>query len=281
MTASALVVTGATGRVGGPVAATLQSAGIDQRLLVRDPARLPARLQELSTEVASYGHYEAVRQALRGARVVLMVSATEAVDRLEQHRTFVDAAATAGVEHLVYTSFVGASPESTFLLGRDHASTEAHIEASGMRHTFLRDNLYLDFLPLLAGQDGVIRGPAGRGRVAAVAQEDVASVASAVLSDLGPHVNAAYELTGPQALTLDEAAATIREVTGREVTYHDERVDEAYASRADLGAEPWQLDAWVSTYTAIAAGELAAVSDHVERILGRPPLGLAEVLRHG
>jgi len=279
MTASALVVTGATGRIGGQVASALQSAGIDQRLLVRDPGRLPEGLRELPTSVASYGDGEAVWEALRGARTVLMVSAAEAPDRVEQHVTFVDAATAAGVKHIVYTSFAGASPEATFLLARDHASTEARIEESGMRYTFLRDNLYLDLVPHIAGVDGVIRGPAGQGRVAAVAQADVAAVATAVLSDLGPHANAGYEITGPQALSLGEAAAIIRDVTGRDVTYEEESVEQAYASRAGLGAEQWQLDAWVSTYTAIASGELATVSDEVERILGRPPLTLQEVLR--
>lgn len=279
MTASALVVTGATGHIGGQVASALQSTGIDQRLLVRDPGRLPERLRGLPTAVADYGDGEAVWEALRGARTVLMVSAAEAPDRLEQHLTFVDAATAAGVEHVVYTSFASASPEATFLLARDHAATEARIELSGMRHTFLRDNLYLDCLPLIAGEDGVIRGPAGQGRVAAVARADVSAVATAVLSDLGPHVNATYDLTGPQALSLDEAAATVREVTGRDVSYLNESVEQAYASRSGSGAGQWELDAWVSSYTAIAAGELATVSDHVQRILGRPPLTLAEVLR--
>ncbi|CAN5200366.1 SDR family oxidoreductase [soil metagenome] len=279
MTASALVVTGATGRIGGQVASALQSAGIDQRLLVRDPGRLPEGLRELPTSVASYGDGEAVWEALRGARTVLMVSAAEAPDRVEQHVTFVDAATAAGVKHIVYTSFAGASPEATFLLARDHASTEARIEESGMRHTFLRDNLYLDLVPHIAGVDGVIRGPAGQGRVAAVAQAHFPASATAVLSDLGPHANAGYEITGPQALSLGEAAAIIRDVTGRDVTYEEESVEQAYASRAGLGAEQWQLDAWVSTYTAIASGELATVSDEVERILGRPPLTLQEVLR--
>ena len=53
----------------------------------------------------------------------------------------------------------------------------------GMAFTFLRDNFYLDFLPLTVGEDGVIRGPAGEGRVSAVARADVAGVAAAVLLD--------------------------------------------------------------------------------------------------
>ena len=112
-----------------------------------------------------------------------MVSAAKAPDGVDQHISFVDAAATVGVEHLVYTSFAGAASDSVFTLGRDHWATEEHIKASGLAWTFLRDNLYLDFLPLLAGPDGVIRGPAARARSSAVATDDVADVATAVLLD--------------------------------------------------------------------------------------------------
>ena len=83
-------------------------------------------------------------------------------------------AVAAGVAHLVYTSFYGAAPDATFTLARDHWATEEHIRASGLAFTFLRDNLYADFLPLMADEHGVIRGPAGDGRVAAVAIDDVA-----------------------------------------------------------------------------------------------------------
>ena len=126
--------------------------------------------------MATYADGAAVRAALEGARLVFMVSAAEAPDRVDQHYSFVDAAAAAGVQHLVYTSFAGAAPDAIFTLGRDHWATEEHIKASGLAWTFLRDNLYLDFLPLLAGPDGVIRGPAGDGRVSAVATDDVADV---------------------------------------------------------------------------------------------------------
>jgi uncharacterized protein YbjT (DUF2867 family) len=87
-----------------------------------------------------------------------------------------------------------------------------------------------------------------------------------------------YELSGPEAFTLSEAAETLTRATGRRVTFHDERIEEAYASRAPYGAPPWQVEAWVSTYTAIAAGELAHVSDDVERLTGRPPLSLERLL---
>lgn len=106
-------------------------------------------------------------------------------------------------------------------------------------------------------------------------------MAAVVLAAPDVHAGAAYDLTGPEALTLAEAAAAIGEAQGREVRYEDETVEQAYASRRAWDAPQWQYDAWVSTYTAIAAGELDTVTDDVRRLLGRPPLDLAAVLRAG
>jgi uncharacterized protein YbjT (DUF2867 family) len=270
-------VTGASGRLGGRVAERLSGAGVRQRLLVRDPARAP-RLPGTQVVRAAYGDLDAARRALDGLATVLMVSASETPDRVEQHRTFVDAAVAAGVEHLVYVSFVGAAPDATFTLARDHWATEQHLRRSGLRFTFLRDNLYADFLPSMVGPDGVLRGPAGDGRVAAVAQDDIADVAAAVLADPDGHVGQTHDLTGPEALSLDEVAAVLADVSGRHVRYHRETVEEAYRSRAVYGAPGWQVDAWVSTYTAIAAGELAAVTDAVPRFAGHPATTLADLL---
>ncbi|SDC89934.1 Uncharacterized conserved protein YbjT, contains NAD(P)-binding and DUF2867 domains [Geodermatophilus telluris] len=273
-----LAITGATGRLGGRVARRLADAGVAQRLLVRDPDRAP-RLPGATAVRAPYGDAGAVRAALEGAATVLMVSASESPDRVGQHRTFVDAAVAAGVEHLVYVSFAGAAPDATFTLARDHGATEEHVRARGLTATFLRDSLYADFAPALVGEDGAIRGPAGDGRVALVAQDDIADVAALVLRDPAAHAGRTYDLTGPEALTLHEVAATLAAVTGRAVRYVPETPEEAHASRASYGAPDWQVDAWVSTYTAIAAGELAAVSSAVPDLLGRPATTLEQVLR--
>ncbi|MEU4695441.1 SDR family oxidoreductase [Actinoplanes sp. NPDC023714] len=272
MSLETIAVTGATGQLGGRVARRLGAAGVPMKLLVRDAARAP-QLAGAAAVVAPFADGPAVREALDGVRTVLMVSASETEDRVEQHRTFVDAAADAGVGHLVYISFAGASPDATFTLARDHHATEQHIRARGIPATFLRDNLYADFLPHLAGADGVIRGPAGDGRVAAVAQDDIADATVAVLRDPAAHAGSTYELTGPEALSLGEIARILG------VTYHDETIEEAYESRAVYGAPRWQVDAWVSTYLAIAAGELAAVTTHVTDLTGRPATGVAQLLR--
>ena len=272
-----IAVTGATGVLGGKVARSLAEAGVAQRLLVRDASRAP-ELPGSEVRVASYADGDAAASALAGVDVLLMVSASEAADRLEQHRTFVAAAQRAGVGHVVYTSFAGASPESVFTLARDHWATEQAIVDTGIPHTFLRDNFYLDFLPLLAGEDGVIRGPAGTGRVAAVAREDVARVAARVLREPAEHAYRTYDLTGPEALTLDEMAGILTAYRTSGVTFHDETVPEAYASRSSYGAPDWQLDAWVSTYTSIASGELSTVSTDVEDVTGQAPLSLVQLL---
>lgn len=272
-----LGITGSTGALGRLVARALSEQGHAQRLLVRDPARAP-ELAGTSVARTSYADPELARASLEGVTTLFMVSGAEAEDRLEQHRTFVDAAADAGVEHVVYTSFQGAAADCTFTLGRDHWATEEHIRARGLGFTFLRDSFYLDFLPELVGEDGVIRGPAGDGRVAAVTRADIARSAVAVLTDPAAHRDATYDLTGPEALSFAEVAALLTAHTGRTVTYHDESIEEAYASRRKWPAPPWQYDAWVSTYTAIAAGELATVSDHVRRLTGREPTGLASYL---
>jgi uncharacterized protein YbjT (DUF2867 family) len=273
-----IAVTGATGALGGRVAARLAELGAEQRLVVRDPARAP---QLDGVEVAggaSYADGEAMRRAFDGADTVFLVSGKEDRDRVSLHRSAVDAAVAAGVERIVYTSFVAAAPDTTFTFGRDHFHTEEHIRSTPLEATFLRDNIYLDFIPYFAGDDGVIRGPAGDGRAAIVARDDIAAAAAVVLTEDG-HGGRAYDMTGPEALTLHEAAAQVAEAAGRPVTYEPETLEEARASRAPSGAEDWEIEGWVTSYAAIAAGELERVSDDVERLTGRAPMTLAQFLR--
>jgi uncharacterized protein YbjT (DUF2867 family) len=146
-----------------------------------------------------------------------------------------------------------------------------------MSFTFLRDSFYADVLPLFVGPDGVLRGPAGDGRVSAVARQDVAEVAAAVLREHTRYAGQTLDLTGPEALTLHEVAEVLTRRWGRPVRYHDETLEEARESRSRWNPAPWQLEAWISTYTAIAAGEVADVSDDVERVLGRPATAFEEV----
>jgi NAD(P)H dehydrogenase (quinone) len=275
-----LAVTGATGHVGGAVAQALAERGIEQRLLVRSPDRAP-QLDGTVVRGAAYGDPDAAKKALPGVDTLFMVSAAESADRLDQHFAFVDAAAAAGVRQVVYTSFVNAAPDAIFTLVRHHYATERRIVDSGMAYTFLRDNFYLDLMELFAGEQGVIAGPAGDGRVGMVARADVARSATAVLLDPEAHAGTTYTLTGPESLTLAEAAERLTAARGRPFRFHNETLEEAYASRASYSAPDWQVEAWVTTYTAIAAGQLDVVTDDVERLTGRRPASLAEHLAGG
>lgn len=273
-----IAVTGASGTIGGLIARELTLDNIRIRLLVRDHRRSPL-LRHTKVMECSYGDEESSIAALAGVEVLFMVSAHESADRLDEHKTFIGAAAEAGVRHIVYTSFIGASSHSTFTLGRDHGATEDYIRSSGMTWTFLRNNFYAEVLPQLADDNGVIRGPAGLGKVAPVSQRDVAAVAATVLRDAQTHSHSTYDLTGPTALTMDQIAQILTRVTGKPHTFQNETIAEARASRAHYGAPAWQLDAWISTYTAIRDGELNAVSSDIGRLLGRPALDLAQALR--
>ncbi|HXQ55687.1 MAG TPA: SDR family oxidoreductase [Actinomycetes bacterium] len=274
-----VVVTGVTGGLGGRVARRLAERGVGQRLVARDPGRAP-ELAGAEVAAGSYDDRDSLRRAFAGAHTLFMVSASEDPDRLRLHANVVGAATDAGVERVVYTSFFGAAPDCSFTFGRDHWHTEELIKGSGLRFTMLRDNLYLDFLPLMVGADGVIRGPAADGRVAAVARDDIADVAAAVLlADGDRHDGRSYDLTGPEALTMAEVAQRLSELAGRTITYHPETLEEAYASRASYGAPDWEVDGWVTTYVAIANGELEAVGGDVAAVAGHPPMGLDDFLR--
>ena len=273
-----IALTGATGAVGSRLAARLAGAGAPLRLVVRDPARVPQLPGVEVRRASGYAAGEEMRAALDGAGTLFLIPAGEAPDRVEQHKTAIDAAVAAGVRHLVYLSFVAASPDTTFTLGRDHWHTEQHVRGTGVPWTFLRMNLYMDFIPSMVLADGVIRGPAGDGRLAAVLRDDVAAAGAAVLTS-GGHEGRAYDLTGPEAFSLAEAAELMSRATGKAIRFHDETDEEAFASRAGFGAPDFEVRGWVSSYWAIREGSLAAVSTDVRTLTGRDPVSLAEYLQ--
>ena len=273
-----VVLTGATGKVGGEVARLLAPVhDVDLRLVGRSLERAP-RIEGAELVRAEFSDAAACREAFAGADALLLVSAGEAADRLDQHRTAIDAAVAAGVGHVVYTSFLGAAPDAAFTLARDHGATEQMLRDSGLGWTFLRDSFYADVLLDFAGTERVIRGPGGTGRCAFVARRDVAEVAAAILRDPAPWTGHTLDLTGPESVSLAEAVLQMTRATGEEYEYVDETLAEARASRAPYGAPDWQVEAWISTYTAIRDGELDVVGDGVGQVLGRSPRPLGEAV---
>ena len=271
-------ITGVTGKLGSYVADLVDKKGIASIHLARSPERATVYA---SAEIRKmvYANTPEVVEALKGIDVLLMVSARENPERVEEHTSFLNAAKLAGVQHIVYTSFYGADEKATFTLSRDHAQTEAYIKELGFTYTFLRDNFYLDFFIDIALENGEIRGPAGRGRVSAVARKDTSRVAAEILLNPKEWENQTLNLTGPEDLSMEEIVELLSKETGNAITYVDESVEEAYESRKKWPAQNWEYDAWVSTYTAIKAGEQAGVLTDVEKVLGRPAMSLIDVLK--
>jgi len=271
-------ITGVTGKLGSYVADLVDKKGIASVHLARNPERAEV-YASAETLRMSYVNTPEVVEDLKGIDVLLMVSARENPERVKEHKSFLDAAKLAEVQHIVYTSFYGADEKATFTLSRDHAQTEAYIKELGFTYTFLRDNFYLDFLLDIALENGEIRGPAGSGKVSAVARKDTSSVAAEILLHAKKWENQTLNLTGPEDLSMEEIVELLSKNTSKTITYVDESVEEAYESRKKWPAQTWEYDAWVSTYTAIKAGEQAGVSADVEKVLGRPAMSLIDVLK--
>jgi NAD(P)H dehydrogenase (quinone) len=189
-------VTGATGVLGRRVVDRLAGRdGVRLRLVVRDASRAPwIPGAEVAAVPAGYADGPGLTAALGGVHTLYLVSAAEAEDRLRQHLTAVAAAAAAGVQRVVYTSFLGAAPDAVFTLARQHAGTEEALAATGVRTTVLRHAMYADFVPFFAvPEDGrsVIAAPADDGRASFVSRDDLADVAAAALLDDSPALDGA------------------------------------------------------------------------------------------
>jgi NAD(P)H dehydrogenase (quinone) len=167
----------ASGQVGQRVAQRLARQGLRQRLLVQDRSQAPELPQSEVAPISDYGDTESMSKAVAG----------------------VDAAVAAGVRRIVYSSFLAAAPDATFTFARHHYATEQHIRSTGVAFTFLRGSAFLEVLRWIIGADGVIRGPAGNGRLAPVARDDLAEVAAAVLTADGAHDGQKLCCDGPRA----------------------------------------------------------------------------------
>ncbi|HEV7918619.1 MAG TPA: SDR family oxidoreductase [Solirubrobacterales bacterium] len=270
-------VTGATGFLGGRVARLLNGRKIRPRIIVRNAASAPPDINAEVAEAVDYGATKEMEEALVGVETLFLVSGREDKDRLEKHFSAVDAAMAAGVKKIVYTSALGASPLATFTLARQHFATEQYIENTGVDNIVMRNSIYMDYVPYFAGPDGVIRAPANDGRLSAVARDDVADIAAQLLTS-NKHDGEVFDVTGPEAFTLAEAAERMTEKTGRKFTFVNESEAEAYQSRAHLGAPDWEVEGWVTSYLAIAGGELDAVVDTVQKVAGHWPMTLEAFL---
>ncbi|GAA4713103.1 Uncharacterized conserved protein YbjT, contains NAD(P)-binding and DUF2867 domains [Promicromonospora umidemergens] len=277
-----VVLTGADGRLGSRLAFRVAAAGGRQRLLVTGQGvvpRLPDGASLPETEIVAVQAEPGARtltRAFAGAYAVFLVPGKERPGRLAKHRAVIDAAVLAGVRHVVYVSSVGAGPDAVASAARDDWLTEEYLRGTDLTWTMLRITMFHRTLTFAVYDESrrslpgmVLRAPAGDGRVASVAHDDVADVATAVLLDEDPnrHASRIYHLTGPEALSLDEVAAALSTATGRTIRYAPQTLDQArslfYRSTAA------EVEDWITQCQAIAAGVLTGVSPDVRQLAGR------------
>ncbi|MFG1958990.1 NAD(P)H-binding protein [Nonomuraea sp. NPDC049028] len=274
-----VAVTGMTGALGSRIAARLAEHGVPQLLVGRSPDRIPELPGAQRRGPAAYADASDMREALEGASTLVLVSGHRTGRRLEEHATVVEAAIAVGVNRVLYVSLVGASPIATYVNARDQWLTEQFLAGAGIRHTVLRAGIYASTPAALADEEFVVSGPASTGRAAFVTHEDIADVITAVALDEGPrsaYDGAILEITGPEALTLDEAVTRIAAATGRPYRFESETLEEAFARRWRLGISGEQIETWISWFQAIEKGEVSVVTDVVSRLTGSPATPIAD-----
>jgi NAD(P)H dehydrogenase (quinone) len=291
-----IVITGASGQYGGMATEKLIALGrgADLILITRTPARLASRLAA-GCEVR-YGDFdkpETLAQAVRGAEKMLLISGTRVGARVVQHRAAIDAAAAAGVRHIVYTSFVNVEEKNPAIVTIDHRETENLIRRSGVAWTMLRDAHYADAMILNAGPGFIASGKwltsTKGGREAMVWREDCVNSAVAVLTQPG-HENRAYPITGPNRESFAEVAAMLSAACGRKVELVETTDAGMYAHFDALGIPrkpvdnqtvagiPWNSDDMVTFEQAIREGYLDVCTNDVEKLTGRKARSVRELI---
>jgi NAD(P)H dehydrogenase (quinone) len=264
-----LAITGASGQLGRMVAAELSAEA--PILLTRDPSKLEgSRAFDFNT--AKPADFEGVTR-------LLLISGSEIGARVEGHKRAVDAAASAGVGFIAYTSIPNPSDSNPIFVAAEHRATEEHIRASGMAWCFLRNNIYAEM------QAGALQAAAATGQLVSnggptgfVARADCARAAAAVLRG-GDHDGREYDITGPEALGPADLAVIFCELTGRQVSavpVDDETYAAGLVEHAGLPAEA--ADVYATFGRGARLGYSAVVSTAVRELTGRDPLSLREAL---
>ncbi len=281
-----IIVTGATGQLGRAIVHHLVGRVPVHEVgaSVRDPAKA-ADLAALGVRVrrGDFDDPESLRDAFEGATQVLIVSSNAAAsggDPLAQHRAAIAAARAAGARRIVYTSHMAASATSAFPPMRDHAATEAMLSESGLAWTALRNGFYAASGIALMGdalKTGVIEAPAD-GKIAWTAHADLAEAAAMILADEGRYDGPTPPLTGSEALGLTDMAGIASELLNHAVERRTVTDEELRAKIVARGAPDRAADIALGLYVASRAGEFAVVDPTLERLLGRPPIALRDLI---
>lgn len=270
---SSLLITGATGMIGGLLVDALVERGAPVTVMLRpssDPARFTAR-SGVEVVRGDFDDPASLSQALAGVdRAFLVTNSTERTEA--QQTAFAEAARAAGVRHLVKLSQLHAAADSPVRFLRYHAVVESAIQRAGLPYTFLRPNLVLQaYLPYARSvAAGVLQAPIGDARVSAVDGRDIAAVAATALTEDG-HEGHTYDVTGPAAVTHAEMAAAFGQAAGHEVRFQEVGSADFVATVEQFGMPAWQAEGLAEDYAHYGRGEADTLSPDVQRVTGRPP----------
>lgn len=266
-----ILITGATGNIGGEVIKHLVKKKLPLRALVRDRHKA-SKLEAQGVELAQgdFSLPDTLDAALLGVEKAFLVM-PNAPHQVELESNFIDAAQRSGVRHVVKLSVMGAGElPSTFQ--KWHRQIEEHLEASGITWTHLRPNMLMQNMRWFAqtiAQSGSIYNSVGDTKISHVDARDVAAIAAACLSEPG-HENKSYVLTGSQAITFDEIAGIFAKELKRSVAYVDLPPADLKAARLANGEPEWYLDAELELFACWKQGAGTAVNSAIADLTRRP-----------
>jgi len=291
-----IIITGASGQYGSSAVRKLLKLvpAEDLILLTRRPEKL-SEFAALGAQVrrGDFDEPESLKAAFQGGDKMLLISGTRVGARIPQHKAAIDAAVEAGVQHIIYTSMVGISPDNPAIVTVDHGTTEEMLRNSGVAWTALRDQHYADAMVVNMGpnfiRSGVWLSSTKGGKEAPVWREDCVNCAVAVLTSEG-HENKIYNITGPELMNFPEFAALITEMSGRKIEYVETDDEGMYAMFDAMGIprEPvddqsvkgitWNSDDMVTFEASIREGFFNVISNDVEYLTGTPPRTVRQLI---
>jgi uncharacterized protein YbjT (DUF2867 family) len=276
-----ILVTGATGNVGGHVVRALVARGTPVRALVRDRDRAVRMFgPEVELAAGELADRESIDRALAGIDRVFLACGN-VPGQIEYECTAIDAAAAAGVARVVKLSGPDASVDSPLIFERWHGEIERHLAGSGLPAVLLRPRTYLTNLLAYArtvAQTGMLFAPAGTAEISFVDPRDVAEAAAAALTGQG-HDGKTYTLTGPEAITFERVAEELSAVAAGPVTYVSVDDEQARLAMLAVGLPPMIADAIVAIFASQRAGSMAGTTDSVRDLIGRRPRTIGEFVR--
>ncbi|MEA9985832.1 NAD(P)H-binding protein [Subtercola sp. RTI3] len=278
-----IVITGATGALNGETLTHLleQVPAAEIVVVARDTAKAqPFANRGVIVRYGDYAEPASLPAAFAGADQLLLVSSSDpTADAVALHRTAIDAAVTAGVGRVLYTSHQGASAETPFGPGRDHAATEQILTASGLKWTSLRNGFYMHSLQWLLGpwqETGVISVPAD-GPVSWTSRADAAEAAAAILLSDG-RFDGPVTLTASQAPTFEEIAGIASDVVQQTVRFELLDSEQWLSNQLEAGKPEFMTRFLLGMYEASAGGFFAGTDPLMASLIGREPQSVREYL---